>query len=342
MSTSTSNKSQMQGKERVEQEKERIARKGQEVKSGLTPVKIYLLAYNGISALLWGHLLYITLLFLFTPRTTTETLKNASASTSSIFDSITNIFNSKPNNVKQPIEQLINHLSGSYNFKNLGYKTKFIQSLAILEIFHTALGLVKSPLGTVASQVASRLWTVWGVVEAVPEVSHSSPLFTTMLLAWSLTEIIRYSFYFLNLLGIQSKPLNWLRYTTFIPLYPLGASSEAFLSLSTLPSILNLLTPYLSTILNNLPKSIRDNLLKTKLGRNLLWSLASKSTKQSIKSTISQTNNSTWGLLEFVRLGLFFIWWPALYVLYTYMFKQRRKVLGKGKGKIVGGSNKSR
>jgi very-long-chain (3R)-3-hydroxyacyl-CoA dehydratase len=55
--------------------------------------------------------------------------------------------------------------------------------------------------------------------------THSSPLFTTMLLAWSLTEVIRYTYYATSLLGIKIRALDWLRYTTFLPLYPLGAAS---------------------------------------------------------------------------------------------------------------------
>jgi len=41
--------------------------------------------------------------------------------------------------------------------------------------------------------------------------------------------------------------------------------------------------------------------------------------------------------LAFVRLILFLGWWPSLYVLYTHMQKQRRKVLGpfKGKGRTL-------
>ncbi len=34
----------------------------------------------------------------------------------------------------------------------------------------------------------------------------------------------------------------------------------------------------------------------------------------------------------YVYAGLFVIWWPGLYVMYTYMMKQRRKVIGNGFG----------
>ncbi|WWC95296.1 hypothetical protein V866_002157 [Kwoniella sp. B9012] len=325
MSSKSQPQLQGQGKERVELDKERLQRKGNEVKPTLTPVKVYLLFYNLISALLWGHLLYIVLLFIITPRSTASTIQHAP---SSFFARLFPSTSSTPS----PINRFIEHFSGSYDFKGLGWKTKYVQSLAALEILHTALGWVRSPLGTVASQVFSRVWTVWGVVEAVPEVSHSSPLFTTMLFAWSLTEVIRYTFYFLSLLNIQSPFVNYLRYTTFIPLYPIGASSEAFLAFSTLPPIL----PVIGNLISGLPPKAREVLLKTHIGRNLLWNLAKSSVTKSV------VNTRSWGLLEVFRLVMFFIWWPSLYVLFTYMLKQRKKVLGGKKGKVVGGSNKAR
>ena len=65
---------------------------------------------------------------------------------------------------------------------------------------------------------------------------RSNPLYTSMVLAWSTTEIVRYSFYAFNLLGKNPYALLWLRYTAFYVLYPLGAGSEAFLIYATLPS----------------------------------------------------------------------------------------------------------
>lgn len=57
-----------------------------------------------------------------------------------------------------------------------------------------------------------------------------------MILSWSITEVIRYVFYALNLLGHEPYSLLWTRYTTFYVLYLTGASSEAFLMFSTLPN----------------------------------------------------------------------------------------------------------
>jgi hypothetical protein len=72
------------------------------------------------------------------------------------------------------------------------------------------------------------------------------------------------------------------RYTTFIPLYPLGAGSEALLSLSTLPPLSTLpilgdsffaLKP-LASIIDSLPRSVRKALLSSAFGRALMWHMA--------------------------------------------------------------------
>jgi very-long-chain (3R)-3-hydroxyacyl-CoA dehydratase len=51
--------------------------------------------------------------------------------------------------------------------------------------------------------------------------------FSSMVVAWSVTEIIRYTFYALTLLiGTAPYISLWTRYTFFFVLYPLGAGSE--------------------------------------------------------------------------------------------------------------------
>lgn len=51
-----------------------------------------------------------------------------------------------------------------------------------------------------------------------------------MLVAWSVTEVVRYGF-FATSLGFGRVPgwLMWLRYNTFFVLYPLGIGSECWL-----------------------------------------------------------------------------------------------------------------
>ncbi|KAG0145322.1 hypothetical protein CROQUDRAFT_45891, partial [Cronartium quercuum f. sp. fusiforme G11] len=96
-----------------------------------------------------------------------------------------------------------------------------VQSSALIEILHAGLGLVRSGLLTTVMQVASRLLVVWLILPTA-----QSPIYATMVLAWSLSEIIRYGTYASSLLNYPLRPLLWLRYSAFFVLYPVGAGSE--------------------------------------------------------------------------------------------------------------------
>lgn len=75
-------------------------------------------------------------------------------------------------------------------------------------------------------QVSSRFALVWGAVHFYPSVA-TSPAYSSMLLAWSTTEVIRYLFFALSLSGgYEPALLQWLRYSGFYVLYPVGISSE--------------------------------------------------------------------------------------------------------------------
>lgn len=106
--------------------------------------------------------------------------------------------------------------------------TKWTQTMAGMEVLHAALGVVRAPLVTTLMQVSSRYLLVWGVVHFFPSVA-STPGYTSMLLAWSITEVIRYSYFALTLSGVQPTALTWLRYNTFFILYPIGIASECWL-----------------------------------------------------------------------------------------------------------------
>lgn len=104
------------------------------------------------------------------------------------------------------------------------------QSLAILEIFHAIAGIVKSSIGTTSIQISSRLLLSYILVFLYPQSQVVA--FYLMILAWGITECIRYSHYLLILLNFSnaaSKSIAWARYTFFFVLYPLGAASEVVL-----------------------------------------------------------------------------------------------------------------
>lgn len=108
----------------------------------------------------------------------------------------------------------------------------FTQSIAILEVLHSLVGIVRASPLTTAMQVASRLLLVWGVVGAFPEIVVRSQLFGVrtqyssgsrggpyayagILLAWGITECIRYGFFvWKEGLGDRNiaKWLIWLRW----------------------------------------------------------------------------------------------------------------------------------
>ncbi|PYH96829.1 PTPLA-domain-containing protein [Aspergillus ellipticus CBS 707.79] len=118
------------------------------------------------------------------------------------------------------------------------------QSLALLEILHSVVGLVRAPIFTTAMQVASRILLVWGimylfreggvvggdgvVVGGIEEKAKTGDYgFLGCLVAWGVTECIRYGFFALQVSGWGVPGWwAWLRYNTFYVLYPLGITSE--------------------------------------------------------------------------------------------------------------------
>ncbi|KAG8722617.1 hypothetical protein FRC08_017450 [Ceratobasidium sp. 394] len=67
----------------------------------------------------------------------------------------------------------------------------------------------------------------------------------------------------------------------------------------------------------------------------ILYPLGASSEAALIFSTLPNSSplNGKWTAYDLLRGALFTIWWPGLYVMYTYMIKQRRKVLGGGKAR---------
>ncbi|TKA73409.1 hypothetical protein B0A55_04272 [Friedmanniomyces simplex] len=125
-------------------------------------------------------------------------------------------------------------IGGLHGYRNVhvgvGEFTKWTQTLAALEVVHAALGLVRAPLPTTAMQVASRFLLVWLVAFFFPTTVSQSRAYTSMLFAWSVTEVVRYSYFAVNLAyGRVPSWLTWVRYNAFFVLYPLGISSECWL-----------------------------------------------------------------------------------------------------------------
>ena len=176
------------------------------------------------------------------------------------------------------------------------------QTAAVLEIAHAALGIARSPVLVTAMQVSSRLMVVWGVLKLAPASRTASlevfgPLsigVPSLILAWGVTEVVRYSFYFFKVVRDDvPRVITWCRYTLFIVLYPLGVSSELFLAYSGFGYLVKT-NPYAYAMPNKL--------------------------------------NFAFHLPTF--MVMFFAGYvPGFPMLYSYMLSQRKKVLGSRKSK---------
>uniref|UniRef100_H3C5L9 Very-long-chain (3R)-3-hydroxyacyl-CoA dehydratase n=1 Tax=Tetraodon nigroviridis TaxID=99883 RepID=H3C5L9_TETNG len=113
---------------------------------------------------------------------------------------------------------------------------KFFQTGALLEILHCAVGIVPSSVVLTGFQVLSRVFLTWAITHSVREVQSEDSvlLFVT---AWTVTEIIRYSFYTFSLLNHLPYLIKWARYTFFIVLYPMGVTGELLTIYAALPYV---------------------------------------------------------------------------------------------------------
>jgi len=107
------------------------------------------------------------------------------------------------------------------------------QNLAVLEVVNAALGMVRSPWVTTLMQVISRVAVV-NLVEYMPEM-QSNPYLVLVAFCWGLTEVIRYGWYATNLVTKPPAAHTWLRYSTFLVLYPLGVFGEIMLYVAAVP-----------------------------------------------------------------------------------------------------------
>ena len=115
-------------------------------------------------------------------------------------------------------------------WKLVGPTCTLSQSLMILEIVHPMLGMVRASVGSTAIQVVSRIMvaTIMNMADISKDKDDWYGTFfpACFIVAWSVTETIRYGLFGLNLLNVEFWPIKWCRYTFFILLYPLGVTGE--------------------------------------------------------------------------------------------------------------------
>ena len=110
---------------------------------------------------------------------------------------------------------------------------QIFQTGAVLEILHAATGLVRSSVQVTFQQVFSRVYITWAILYLLPPARLSVGVLM-LLFAWTITEMIRYSMYAIQLVATPPYFLTWLRYTFFIIAYPVGVSGELLCSFAGL------------------------------------------------------------------------------------------------------------
>ena len=124
-----------------------------------------------------------------------------------------------------------------------GTTLTFYQNLAALEIVHAYLGMVRSGLANTAMQIFSRLVVV-NMVSATASLQELTTPLLLVAFAWGITEVVRYSWYGWNTLGKPLGAHTWLRYSTFLLLYPTGVFGEVLIFLASLTPLAAISIPY--------------------------------------------------------------------------------------------------
>lgn len=103
------------------------------------------------------------------------------------------------------------------------------QFTALLEIFHAAKGWAGGNWVLTALQVSSRVLVV-SLLHFLPQQFVLKGIgyygVAVISIAWGITEVVRYSYYRMQLRNGVPQWLEWLRYSLFLGLYPAGVTGE--------------------------------------------------------------------------------------------------------------------
>lgn len=170
----------------------------------------------------------------------------------------------------------------------VGNPFKFIQLLQFLEVLHPLFGYTKTNLLMSFLQIGSRAFVLFCMIDAEPRMQTKHVVFYLFLL-WNVIELVKYPYYITEILNIKISFLTWLRYTMWIPLYPLGFLCEAIV------------------ILRNIPYFEET---------------------QKFTVSLPNAYNFTFHSPSFLRIYLLIFFVPGLYTFMSYMKRLRNEELG--------------
>lgn len=164
---------------------------------------------------------------------------------------------------------------------------KLLTYTQLLETIHPMLGLVPGGPLMPFTQCIGRLLVNYFLTE--PDIRlDSTPYAHYLFIVWSSIEIFRYSFYALRVFKLDIYAITWCRYTLFVPLYPMGGFFESMVLLSTIKHY-------------------------EKTGE---YSVG-------LPNAANASFNLPWAL----RIYIFILLGPTIYILMKYMWSQRCKQL---------------
>ncbi|KAJ6636308.1 Very-long-chain (3R)-3-hydroxyacyl-CoA dehydratase [Pseudolycoriella hygida] len=126
------------------------------------------------------------------------------------------------------------HDSMKGTYETVGNAFKFIQILQYLEVMHPLFGYTKGDAVMPFIQVTGRNFILFVMINA-EERMQTKPVIFYLFMIWSGIELVRYPYYITSLMKKNIGLLTWLRYSLWIPLYPLGILCEGIIILRNIP-----------------------------------------------------------------------------------------------------------
>lgn len=128
----------------------------------------------------------------------------------------------------------LGHSSVTSMYEHVGSAMKFIQLLQFLEVMHPLFGYTKGGFIIPLIQVGIRNFILFGLIDAEPRL-QTKPVVCYLFYIWCSIETIRYPFYITQVYKKEVYLITWLRYTIWIPLYPLGILCESVVVFRSIP-----------------------------------------------------------------------------------------------------------
>jgi len=119
-------------------------------------------------------------------------------------------------------------------WQHVGHVFKFLQLMMILEILNPLFGYTKGSVYEATIQVGGRLIFLFVLIDSEPRMQEK-PVVFYLLVTYASVEIVRYPYYLFRVYDMDIGILTWLRYTVWIPLYPIGFICEGVIALRNIP-----------------------------------------------------------------------------------------------------------